>query len=174
MMRIIRWLCFWPVAVVSGLFVAGLVSALLGLVFGWWWPTACLAIFAALFVQPIVTLVVACRVAPTINKWVGRSILVPFWFLWLFAAINVVRLLFGSYEGQVPESTFYAEISPWWYSLSSNLGFMWGYGLTGYFWDEFLSAMSQYATNTAEESPAMKERETTIHHHQGLLTQKPS
>lgn len=169
-MNVIRWIFFWPIAVIFGSLTAGTLMILGGLLVGYWWFTACLVITASMIVQPVVSLIVAGVIAPKTNKYVAWSILGPYALIALSAMYTVFGLLFRGYEGMPVENPLFGSVSPWCLSLCSNLGLMWGYGLASTIWDQFSEARKQYVAECdphpmSESHPAT----TSVRHHAGVL-----
>ncbi len=134
-MNFLRWLCFWPVSMTFG-FVTGCTVLLLGgLLLGHWWFTGCLVIAVGSASLPIFTSFVASGIAPRINKFTVWSILLPCLFMYMQALITIGALVFGDYEGLSISSNLFSSVSPWWSSLSCNLGWMWGIGFSWKFWE---------------------------------------
>jgi len=125
-MNFFRWLSFWPVAIVSGVLASGAILILGDLLLGHWWLTGCLVIAASAVLQPVVTTLLAVIIAPRVNKFTVWSILLPFMPMYLSGVITIFALIFFGHEGSLIGKGLFEAVSPWWYSLSASLGWLYG------------------------------------------------
>ena len=138
-MNFFRWLSFWPVAIVSGVLASGAILILGDLLLGHWWLTGCLVIGASAVLQPVVATLLAMTIAPRINMITARSILLPYLVLCILGTITLFALLFLDYEGDLISSSLFGAVSPWWYSLSASVGWIYGFGFALNIWGYFLA-----------------------------------
>jgi hypothetical protein len=134
-MNFLRWLSYWPVSMTFAFVTSGTIMLLGGFLLGHWWLTGCLVLAAATSCLPIAATYLSAVIAPRINSFVAWSILLPYLVLNFAAMVTVYGLLFDGYAGDAVDPLLFPSVSPWWTSLSCNLGYCWGFGAAWKLWD---------------------------------------
>ncbi|TWT41385.1 hypothetical protein [Botrimarina hoheduenensis] len=108
-MESLRWILFWPAAILSGQLATAVVLLLGGLMLGHWWFSGIMVVMVSAMTQPIVASVVAGTIAPTRSRYVAWSIWVPFLMLWVSMFFTRAQF-FSPYDIYLVKSGLFAEI----------------------------------------------------------------
>lgn len=164
-MTFLRWLIYWPLAMLGGQLTTGGVAFVGSFLFCDWWLAGCLAIFTSLLLQPAAAFLLACWIAPKTSPIVAWSILMPYVLVAGISLLTIFALTVGDYEGNVTSEQWFTGMSAWEYSLAANLGLLFGNGLAITLWEDVQKPIDKKLLVQNKE-------EAVFQHHGGLIAQQ--
>ena len=134
-MKFLRWISFWPLAMLAGQ-VATFLVAFVGLLLfrHWCWPTF-FVVAASAFIQPVVVVYIASRIVPRMNGIAKFLVFAPYTLIYLSAIYTLFRIIFFSDPNLLDAEPFFS-LTAWWKALAINLGFLYGISTSMALWFE--------------------------------------